>query len=251
MIKVGVAGALGKMGSTTCDAVINSDFSELVYKINPDSDDPTIVGSIAEIDSEKVDVIVDFTDYENSKLNIEWCIRNKVPVVVGTTGFTQADLDKYEVCDSLVMIIPNFAIGAILMMQFAKESAKYFSTAEIIEYHHNNKKDAPSGTARLTAEKIIEGSKEWQNDPTVTVDNSTINPRGANYDGVHVHSVRMEGMIAHQEVLFGTTGETLTIRHDSYSRESFMPGVLLSIKKGFEYFNNDQKGLILGLDTII
>ena len=250
MIRVGVTGALGKMGSCTCNAITDSTETELVYSISEESSDG-ILGSIQEVDPSKIDVIVDFTHYNSSKENIEWCIDNGVPIVVGTTGFSTEDLESYKKADSLVAIIPNFAIGAVLMMEFAKQSAKYFSTCEVIEYHHNYKKDAPSGTAKLTVTKILEGSTQWDQDPTEELDTSKSTPRGSDYKGVNVHSVRMNGMLAHQEVIFGDVGQTLTIKHDSYDRESFMPGVLPSVKKVIELSNKQEKGLILGLDAFL
>src|SRR6185295_18679545 len=150
----------------------------------------------------------------------------------------------FEDSSANAVIAPNFAIGAVLMMKFAEMAAPFFETGEIIELHHNLKTDAPSGTASLTAHRMAEASKDWADDPTTTVVAS--GARGGLIDGIHVHSVRMRGMVAHQEVLLGTTGQTLSIRHDSYDRASFMPGVLLAVRKIAE-----MPGLTIGLDALL
>ncbi len=167
--------------------------------------------------------------------------------MVGTTGFDDDDLARFRAgfTRSNCVIAPNFAIGAILMMRLAADAAPYFETAEVIEYHHDNKVDAPSGTAMLTAERIADASSDWAEDPTRTA--VVEGARGGEaYPGVRIHSVRMRGMVAHQEVLLGTTGQTLTIRHDSYDRTSLMPGVVLAAKA-----IGDHPGLTVGLDTLL
>jgi 4-hydroxy-tetrahydrodipicolinate reductase len=166
---------------------------------------------------------------------------------VGTTGFTPEDLAEVEraFTRSSCLIAPNFAIGAILMMRFAELAAPWFETAEIIELHHDQKVDAPSGTAMKTAERMAAASSEWAPDPTRT--HTLPSARGAEGPAsIHIHAVRMRGMVAHQEVLLGTTGETLSIRHDSYDRTSFMPGVLLGVKRVAE-----RPGLTVGLDPLL
>jgi 4-hydroxy-tetrahydrodipicolinate reductase len=171
-----------------------------------------------------------------------------VHAVVGTTGFSEDELaelaDLFEHSPANAVIVPNFAVGAVLMMRFAEIAAPFFETAEIIELHHDRKIDAPSGTAARTAQRMAAASKDWADDPTTTV--LAEGARGGLVDGIAVHSVRMRGMVAHQEVLLGTTGQTLSIRHDSYDRASFMPGVLLAIRKIAE-----TPGLTIGLDPLL
>jgi 4-hydroxy-tetrahydrodipicolinate reductase len=166
--------------------------------------------------------------------------------VVGTTGFTEDDYDQLrkEFTDSNCIVAPNFAIGAVLMMHFAELAAPYFEAAEVIELHHDQKIDAPSGTAMLTAERMAKASDDWIEDPTrhEAVDGA----RGVRTGPIPVHSVRLTGLIAHQEVLLGTTGQSLTIRHDSYDRTSFMPGVLLAVKRVA-----DTPGVTIGLDSLL
>ncbi len=167
--------------------------------------------------------------------------------VVGTTGFTADDLERFSAAftTSNCVVAPNFAIGAVLMMRFAELAAPYFETAEIIELHHDQKIDAPSGTAMLTAERMAAASSQWADDPTqkLVVEGA----RGARSGGgIPIHSVRLRGLVAHQEVLLGTTGQTLSIRHDSYDRSSFMPGVVLAVKQV-----QSRPGLTVGLDTLL
>jgi 4-hydroxy-tetrahydrodipicolinate reductase len=178
-----------------------------------------------------VQVAVDFTQVGAARANLAWLAAHGVHAVVGTTGFSEADLDGFRSAfvTSNCVIAPNFAIGAILMMRFAELAAPYFETAEVIELHHDQKVDAPSGTARLTVERMAATSAEWAPDPTT--DEVIAGSRGGlGPADIRVHSVRMRGMVAHQEVLLGTAGQTLTIRHDSYDRSSFMPGVVLAVK---------------------
>ena len=173
------------------------------------------------------EVSVDFTVVAAARENLRWCAAHDVHAVVGTTGFTEDDLDEFANLfahsAANAFIAPNFAIGAVLMMRFAEQAAPWFETAEIIELHHDQKVDAPSGTAMLTAHRMAAASQQWAPDPTTTV--VAEGARGGLVDdAIRVHSVRMRGMVAHQEVILGTTGETLTMRHDSYDRSSFMPG---------------------------
>ncbi|MDH3301853.1 MAG: 4-hydroxy-tetrahydrodipicolinate reductase, partial [Acidimicrobiia bacterium] len=195
----------------------------------------------------QVDVMVDFTHIDAARRNLEFCADHGIHAVVGTSGFTEADYgairDRFT--RSNCLIAPNFAIGAVLMIRFAELAAPYFDTAEIIELHHDAKIDAPSGTAVSTAERIAAASDRWAADPTQS---ETIpGARGAKGPlGIPIHSVRMRGMVAHQEVLLGTMGQTLQLRHDSYDRSSFMPGVILAVRRIAEV-----EGLTVGLDRIL
>jgi 4-hydroxy-tetrahydrodipicolinate reductase len=194
-----------------------------------------------------VDVVVDFTEASAARTNLEWAAEHGVHAVVGTSGFTEADHDGFRqlFVKSNCVIAPNFAIGAVLMIRFAELAARYFDTAEIIELHHDAKVDAPSGTAVHTAERIAAASRDWAPDPTSTM--LFDGARGAEGPaGIHIHSVRMRGMVAHQEVILGTSGQTLTLRHDSVDRTSFMPGVLLAVKAVA-----DHPGLTVGLDALL
>jgi 4-hydroxy-tetrahydrodipicolinate reductase len=194
------------------------------------------------------DVAVDFTVLDAARQNLRWCAEQGVHAVVGTTGFGEDELaeltELFARSPANAVIAPNFAIGAVLMMRFAEIAAPYFETAEIIELHHDQKADAPSGTAMLTARRMLAASPAWADDPTQTT--VLEGARGGDHSGIRVHSVRMRGMVAHQEVVLGTTGQSLTIRHDSYDRASFMPGVLLAIKRV-----GASDGLTVGLDTLL
>ncbi len=242
------------MGGEVCGAVRTADGFELVAGIDPNSHaipaDITAVAAIEDLDPATVDVIIDFTHLEVGRTVLNWCAANGVHAVVGTTGFSDEDLASYRAgfTSSNAMIAPNFAIGAVMMMRMAEIAAPHFQTAEVIEYHHNNKKDAPSGTAMMTAQRIDAAKQasglRYDADPT---ENEVVPAaRGGKVGSVGVHGIRMEGMVAHQEVLFGTIGETLTIRHDSLDRKSFMPGVLLAAGKIAEL-----PGLTLGLDSLL
>ena len=193
------------------------------------------------------DVMVDFTHLDAARENLAWCAANGVHAVVGTTGFTESDLDRARAAltSSNCVIAPNFAIGAILMMRFAELSAPYFETAEIIELHHAQKRDAPSGTAMSTMERMAAASGAWADDPTRTEVVGGARG-GVGPGGIRVHSVRLRGLVAHQEVLLGTTGQSLVIRHDSYDRTSFMPGVVLAVKAVA-----DRPGVTVGLDALL
>ena len=247
------------MGSTVCQAVAGDRGLELVAAVDPhhggldvrqvakcESDLQVANEADALLDA-RVDVAVDFTSIDAARQNLAWCAEHSVHAVVGTSGFTEADYDEIRVMftRSNCVIAPNFAIGAVLMMRFAELAAPFFDTAEIIELHHDSKIDAPSGTAVSTAERMAAASSEWAPDP-VTVETIKGARGSAGPAGIRVHAVRMRGMVAHQEVLLGTTGQTLTIRHDSYDRSSFMPGVLLAVKAVAE-----RPGLTVGLDAIL
>jgi 4-hydroxy-tetrahydrodipicolinate reductase len=258
-LRVAVFGAAGRMGSTTCKAVADDPGLDLVAAIDPLSaglDLRQVTGvdlpievlpgpdSLAGTD---VDVAVDFTRVEASRGNLAWLAANGIHAVVGTTGFSEADLDELRqvFAKSNCVVVPNFAIGAVLMMRFAEMAAPYFETAEIIELHHDQKVDAPSGTARHTAERMAAASGEWAGDPTT----HEVLPGARGGKGaadIRVHSVRLRGLVAHQEVILGTTGQSLTIRHDSYDRSSFMPGVLLAVRQVAR-----RPGLTVGLDGLL
>ena len=245
MIKVGVLGARGRMGGEVVKAINSAPDLELVAALDIDDSLDQLVEFGAE-------VVVDFTHPESVMANLEFLINKGVHVVVGTTGFNQARLDKVE--DLLgrngrvgVLIAPNFGLGAVLMMKFAEQAARFFESVEIVELHHPDKVDAPSGTARRTAERIAQARKSAHlgNQPDAT-STALDGARGASVDGIPVHSVRLRGLVAHQEVLFGDQGETLTIRHDSIDRSGFMPGVLLGIRN-----ISNHPGLTHGLDDFL
>lgn len=241
-IKVGVLGAKGRMGETVCTAVMQSTDCELVAALEVNDD-------LKELVSKGAEVVVDFTTPNSVEANLKFLAENNIHAVVGTTGF---DADKLAVVEKQfagskanVVIAPNFGLAAVLMMQFAAQAAPHFDSIEIIELHHPRKADAPSGTARRTAEMIAEARAGMKAMPDATTDSLT-GARGANVSGVPVHSIRAQGLVAHQEVLFGGPGESLTIRHDSYDRESFMPGVLLAIRKVAQ-----TPGLTYGLEHLL
>jgi len=194
-----------------------------------------------------VQVAVDFTVVDAARQNVAWCAANGVHAVVGTTGLTASDLDSFResFTRSNCIVAPNFAIGAVLMMRFAELAAPFFETAEIIELHHDTKADAPSGTALSTAQRMAAASADWAPDPTVH--EVVAGARGGTGPaGIHVHSIRLRGLVAHQEVLLGTKGQTLSIRHDSYDRDCFMPGVVLACRRVANH-----PGVTVGLDRIM
>lgn len=244
MLRVGVLGAKGRMGAEVCKAVAATADMKLVCGI--DQGDPVYT-----LAAEGAQIVVDFTSPDVVMTNLEWCIKNGVHAVVGTTGFTDERLDQVrQWCSENpsvgVLIAPNFGIGAILMMRFAAQAARFFESAEIVELHHPNKADAPSGTARHTAEAIAaaRAAAGLGAQPDATKSEASIaGARGAEVSGIPVHAVRLRGLIAHQEVLFGHEGEIFTIRHDSMDRASFMPGVLEGIRGVVSH-----PGLTVGLD---
>ncbi|GGM29884.1 MULTISPECIES: 4-hydroxy-tetrahydrodipicolinate reductase [Micromonospora] len=244
-IRVGVLGARGRMGIEVCKAVDATGDLELVAMI--DQGDGLFAASDA-----GAEVVVDFTTPDVVMDNLHWCIDQGISVVVGTSGFTEQRLERVRGWLSRmpgvgVVIAPNFGIGAVLMMQFAEKAARHFESVEIIEQHHPRKLDAPSGTATHTARLIgqARAAAGLAAAPDATTD-EVPGARGADVDGVRVHAVRALGLVAHQEVLFGTAGETLTIRHDSYDRASFMPGVLLAVRAV-----RNRPGLTIGLDALL
>ena len=254
MHRVGVFGAGGRMGATVCEAVAADPQLDLVAAVDPYNVGASAGGVVAVADRQAVadagaDVVVDFTIAAAARDNLIWLAEQQVHAVVGTTGFTDNDLERFQAAftavDRACIIAPNFAISAVLMMRFAELAAPYFDTAEVIELHHDAKIDAPSGTARLTVEKMAAASDGWAPDPTEHEMLSGV--RGAEgASGIRVHAVRMRGMVAHHEVILGAEGQTLTIRQDSTDRSSFMPGVLAAVKAA-----PDRAGLIVGLDALL
>lgn len=245
MIKVGVLGAQGKVGSAVVAGVKKADDLELAVEINKGDSLQTLV-------DEGVDVIVDFTTPNAVMDNLEFCINNGIHCVVGTTGFDDARYQQVrDWCAANegvgVLIAPNFAISAVLTMAFARQAAPFFESAEVVEFHHPNKLDAPSGTAVKTAQGIAQARKEAGMGAMPDATEQALDgSRGADVDGVPVHAVRMQGMVAHEEVIFGTTDQSLTIRQDSYGRESFVPGVLTGVREVA-----DRPGLTIGLDEYL
>ncbi|MCZ7420311.1 4-hydroxy-tetrahydrodipicolinate reductase [Verrucosispora sp. WMMA2121] len=244
-IRVGVLGAGGRMGAEVCRAVEAAADMTLVATVDQDD----WLANAAEAGAE---VLVDFTTPDVVLDNLHWCIDQGIHAVVGTSGFTEQRIEKVRGWlagrpDVGVVIAPNFGLGAVLMMQFAARAARWFESVEIIEQHHPRKLDAPSGTAMHTARLVAAARAEAGLGPAPDATKDEIaGARGADVDGVRVHAVRATGLVAHQEVLFGATGETLTIRHDSYDRVSFMPGVLLAVRAV-----RNRPGLTLGLDDLL
>jgi 4-hydroxy-tetrahydrodipicolinate reductase len=242
-MRVGVLGAKGKVGATIVQAVEAAD--DLTFTSGVDAGDP-----LSLFTDSRTEVVIDFTHPDVVMDNLNYLIDNGIHAVVGTTGFTDERLQQVQAWlsgepDVAVLIAPNFAIGAVLSMHFAKQAARYFESAEVIELHHPQKADAPSGTAARTARLIAEARKGLPPNPDAT-STGIEGARGADVDGIPVHSVRLAGLVAHQEVLFGTQGETLTIRHDSLDRTSFVPGVLLAVRTVREH-----PGLTVGLEPFL
>lgn len=234
------------MGSATCSAVAADPDLELVARVGR-------ADELRAFADAHCDVVVDFTTADVARVSMPWLAMHGIHAVVGTTGLTAADVDSLRATfgdgPAHCLIAPNFAISAVLMMRFAEIAAPYFDTAEVIEYHHDRKIDAPSGTAITTADRMAaaRGDTAWAPDPTEReVLPSARGSVSGGVAGVHVHSVRMRGMVAHQDVIFGATGQSLTIRQDSYDRESFMPGVVLACKR-----IADHPGLTLGLENYL
>jgi 4-hydroxy-tetrahydrodipicolinate reductase len=244
-IRVGVLGARGRMGQQACRAVDAADDLDLVAMV----DAGDWLFSVADAGSQ---VLVDFTTPDVVMDNIRFAVDQGIHAVVGTTGFTAERLDtvrKWLDAEPSVhvLVAPNFGIGAVLSMHFARTAARYYQSAEVVELHHPGKVDAPSGTAVRTAEVIAEARAEAGLGPAPDATTQARDgARGADVDGVHVHALRVAGMVAHQEIVFGAQGETLTIRHDSLDRVSFMPGVLLAVRSIM-----DRPGLTVGLDALL
>lgn len=242
-MRVGVLGAKGKVGATMVRAVEAAD--DLTLSAEVDQGD-----ALSLLTDGNTEAVIDFTHPDVVMGNLEFLIDNGIHAVVGTTGFTDERIAQVEAWlakkpDTAVLIAPNFAIGAVLSMHFAKQAAPFFDSVEVIELHHPHKADAPSGTATRTAKLIAEARKDLPPNPDAT---STGLPgaRGADVDGIPVHAVRLAGLVAHQEILFGTEGETLTIRHDSLDRTSFVPGVLLAVRHVAQ-----RPGLTIGIEPLL
>jgi 4-hydroxy-tetrahydrodipicolinate reductase len=250
------------MGSTVCQAVAGDPELELVAAVDPSHsglDVRQVTGAPVEhlqiapdpsaFKDTLAEVAVDFTEASAAMENMRWCAEHNVHAVVGTSGLSEANVDEvrslFDVSRANCIIAPNFALGAVLLVRMAEIASPYFDTAEIVELHHDNKIDAPSGTAMHTAERMAAASKDWAPDPTTksVLDGAR---GGEGPAGIRIHAVRMRGMVAHEEVLLGTTGQTLSIRHDSYDRTSFMPGVLLAVKAVA-----DRPSLTVGLDSLL
>lgn len=247
------------MGSTVCQAVTDDPELELVTAVDPSyrgidlrtvtgvDSDLRISGEPDAFERTGAEVVVDFSQHDPSVHNLFWLAEHGVHAVVGTTGYSEDELERFGAAftRSNCVIAPNFAIGAVLMMHFAELAAPYFDSAEIIELHHDNKIDAPSGTAMATVARMAEASTQWTPDPTEheVIDGARGSEGPA---GIRVHSVRLRGLVAHQEVLLGTTGQTLSIRHDSIDRTSFMPGVVMAVKAV-----GDRPGITLGLGELL
>lgn len=244
MIKVGVLGAQGRMGSEVVKAVNDASDLELVAALD-------IGDSLNSLKDNGAQVVVDFTTPDSVMANLEFLIAHNIDAVIGTTGFDDARIANIKSLltssTSGVLIAPNFAIGAVLMMEFATKAAKYFESAEIIELHHPNKVDAPSGTAARTAELMSQARTDAGLSAMPDATKSSLDgARGAKVGEIPVHSVRLRGLVAHQEVLLGGIGETLSIRHDSIDRVGFMPGVLLGVRQVITH-----PGLTFGLENFM
>lgn len=262
MIRVGVIGACGRMGLMVCRAVAEAedltlvaaiDRSKVGQKIGQMIGHPEINAPVSdELDrllEAEVEVAVDFTHPDVVMDDVRWCVSHAIHLVVGTTGVAEEDLQEIyglladEGHESNVILAPNFALGAVLMQRFAAQAAHFFPAVEIIELHHDQKADAPSGTAVATVRRIQEERQEpWHGPPAESLEGV----RGGDIEGIRVHSVRLPGLVAHQEVLFGGQGQTLAIRHDSTDRSSFMPGVLMAVRAVMT-----RKGLTVGLEPLL
>lgn len=252
MIRVGVFGAGGRMGGTVCAAVADAPDMELVAAVDPAHAGKRTAGVTVEeapmalLDA-KADVAVDFTQPDTVMDDIRWAISNGIHIVVGTTGITEKDLEEVrrlaEGKDSNVLVAPNFAIGAVLAQRLAAQAAAHFPAVEIIELHHDGKADAPSGTSLAAAHAIAQGRGDEYRGPGKE---SVEGVRGGDAEGVRIHSVRLPGLVAHQEIILGGPGQTLSIRHDSMDRTSFMPGVLMAIEAV-----GDRPGLTVGLEALL
>jgi 4-hydroxy-tetrahydrodipicolinate reductase len=257
MIRVGVCGAGGRMGREVCRAVIAEDGLELVCAVDPSfagenlselgsglESDLSVSGSLESLVASETEVMVDFSMANAARDSVPYALDRGIACVVGTTGFDAADLEEFaaiaEKMGKGCLVAPNFAIGAVLMMDFARRAGRFMPACEIVELHHDQKIDAPSGTALNTARLIL----EERGDKVGTGEDA--GPRGMDLGGIHIHSVRLPGLVAHQEVIFGGAGQTLSIRHDTNDRASFMPGVMIAVKK-----IAGMSGLVLGLDKVL
>ena len=248
MINIAVCGANGKMGQQVVKAVSDAEDMTLVAKIDINNGEFASIKDATE--SVNIDILIDFTQPASIYENALFCLNNGISIVIGTTGLRDSQIDELKSLSKKnklgCFIAPNFSTGAVLMMKFAQIASKYFNNAEIIELHHNQKKDAPSGTAVKTAQMMAEANSNLALDNVN--DTETIKgARGANsYNNIHIHSVRMPGFMASQEVLFGANGQTLSIRHDSSNRECYMDGVLLAVR-----YIKQHNNFVYGLDNIM
>jgi 4-hydroxy-tetrahydrodipicolinate reductase len=259
-VRVGVVGAAGRMGSEACRAVLAADGLELVAAVDPAREgaglrevagvetDLEIAGSLEALTDAEVDVAVEFTGPRSVGDNLIWLLEHGIHAVVGATGVSREQLDRARVLATQgaanALVAPNFAIGAVLLMRFAAEAARHLPHVEVIEYHHDRKLDAPSGTALRTAELIAAARASVPEAPMG--DDAHPGARGADHEQVRIHSVRLPGIVANQEVVFGGDGQTLTLRHDSIDRTSFMPGVLLACRRV-----GGLDGLVVGLEHLL
>ena len=262
MIRVGVIGACGRMGQMVSRSVAEAEDLALVAAVDrsklgqsigalvghPKIDVP-VTEELDRLLEAEVEVAVDFTHPEVVMDNVRWCIAHAIHLVVGTTGLSPEDLDEIEELlrdegyESNVIVAPNFAMGAVLMQRFAAQAARYFPAVEVIELHHDAKADAPSGTSLATVRRLLEERASEYRGPSAE---DLAGVRGADVDGIRLHSVRLPGLLAHQEVIFGGPGQTLTIRHDSTDRSSFMPGVLMAVRAVMT-----RPGLTVGLEPLL
>lgn len=249
MIKVGVCGALGKMGREVVEAVTNASDMELVAQIDLMGENTykTIEEAHKNV---KFDILIDFTQPQSIYENAKYCLNNGIKIVIGTTGLKDEQIDELRELsrekNTGCLIAPNFSTGAVLMMMFAKQAAKYFDNAEIIELHHNQKKDAPSGTAIKTAKLMSEEKSTFMKDNCAETETIEGSRGGTCYSDIKIHSVRMPGYIASQEVIFGSSGQIMTIRHDSMDRKCYMQGVLLATRHLI-----DKNDFVYGLENIM
>lgn len=249
MIKVAVCGANGRMGKEVCLAILNDNYTELAAKIDICGDD--VYSSIDEASkSEKIDVLVDFTQPSSVFENAKFCLNNGIKIVIGTTGLSDNQIAQLEELSKKnntgCLIAPNFSTGAVLMMKFAQIAAKYFDNAEIIELHHNQKKDAPSGTAIKTALMMSEAKNSFKTGNCPETETIQGSRGGTSYSDIQIHSVRMPGFMASQEVIFGSNGQILKIRHDSTDRKCYMDGVMLAVKHVA-----NENDFVYGLDKLL
>ena len=247
-INIAVCGANGKMGQEVIKAVNAADDMNLVASVDINNGQFSSIKEAKE--ANKIDILIDFTQPASIYENALFCLNNGISIVIGTTGLKDDQIEELEELSKKnnlgCLIAPNFSTGAVLMMMFAKMASKYFKNAEIIELHHNQKKDAPSGTAVKTALMMSEENESFINGNCPEKE-TLVGARGAEaYNNIHIHSVRLPGYIASQEVLFGSSGQILTIRHDSMNRECYMPGVIMAVR-----YINENKRFVYGLENIM
>lgn len=250
MIKVAVCGACGKMGKEVVKAVSEDNSLELVAKIDICQCEGVFVTVEQALRQVEIDVLVDFTQPKSIFENAKFCLNNNIRPVIGTTGLSDSQINELKTLSEekgvSCLVAPNFSTGAVLMMMFSAQAAKYFDNAEIIELHHNQKKDAPSGTAVKTAKMMAEAKDSFVKGNCAETELIEGSRGGSSYSDIHIHSVRMPGYIASQEVIFGAPGQIFKIRHDSMDRACYMPGVVLAVKHVAA-----NKGFVYGLENIL